>query len=119
MSPPDGEHRFAVRAVDDLGNRGAVAEHVCDLDRTAPVITLVSGPAALLGHERTHVPARVDRAGDAHLPPGRGRAARCVRVVHDLADGAHTLSWEMFDLAGNAGVVPAPYSWTIDTHVPG
>jgi extracellular elastinolytic metalloproteinase len=46
VTAADGEHTFSVRAVDAAGNKDATPEtRTFTLDRTAPVATILSGPA--------------------------------------------------------------------------
>ena len=114
----DGDHAYAVRTVDDLGNRGAPATRTWRTDRTAPVLSLVAGPAPYSNAVPAPVPVGRDRAGRSTCRLDGAPSAQCEQF-YDIADGSHTISWALADRAGNAAsAVPAPYTWVVDTRRP-
>ncbi len=122
----EGVHSFEVAAVDRAGNVDATpASRTFTVDRTAPTVAIVSGPAEgeTLGVSVATLVARGsdDRASAAQLAYSRsldGAAyttpvADSTITLTNLGDGAHTLAVRAHDAAGNAGV-PVTRTWRVE-----
>jgi hypothetical protein len=118
----DGDHTFAVRAVDLAANVDPTpASFGWTVDATAPDTSITSGPGATTGDttptfefDSTEVGSsfecRVD--SDAFAP--------CTSAVTTsaLGDGAHTFEVRATDPAGNTDPTPASSSFTVDATAP-
>ncbi len=117
-SGADGEHTLAVRTIDDLANRGPIAQRTWRTDRTAPVLSLDAGPAPYSNAVPHRFGLRGSEQGTITCLLDGVSSAQCEQF-YDLPDGEHTISWGMRDPAGNAATsVPAPYTWVVDTRPP-
>ena len=117
-SGADGDHTLAVRTIDDLANRGPIAQRTWRTDRTAPVLSLDAGPAPYSNAVPHRFGLRGSEQGTITCLLDGVSSAQCEQF-YDLPDGEHTISWGMRDPAGNAATsVPAPYTWVVDTRPP-
>lgn len=109
-----GEHTFAVRAVDDLGNGDATpATRTWTVDATPPVITL-SGPGDTAADTATiTVAASEPVALECQIDGGVVTACVSPVVYAGLAPGLHTVSVWASDLAGSR-VGPSVWTWTVE-----
>lgn len=112
----DGEHTFAVRAIDEYGIVGSAAEAGWTVDATAPTATITSGPegsttarSASFGFTASEPAAGFECRLDG------GAFAECASPASysDLAAGAHTFAVRARDIAGNWSADPATRTWTI------
>lgn len=114
----DGEHRFAVRAVDEVGNTDPTpVEHRFAVDTTAPDTAIDRGPqesgparTARFGYSSADDSARFECAVDG------GAFDRCGTdgfALSDVAAGEHTLAVRAVDDVGNADATPAERTWTV------
>lgn len=114
----DGDHTFAVRTVDDLGNRGAATTRTWRTDRTPPVLSLDSAPAPHSNAVPHRFSLRASEQGTLACRLDAVARTSCEQF-YDLADGEHTISWQLTDRAGNAASsVPPPHTWVVDTRPP-
>lgn len=118
-----GNHRFEIRATDEAGNVGTVAGFEWHVDRTAPVVTIESGPDAVTGSaeaavtfaiddEEATAECRFDSADDADWT-----ACESPFEAAALADGPHRLEVRATDIFGNVGE-SVSHEWTVDTDAP-
>ncbi|WP_238298740.1 Ig-like domain-containing protein, partial [Methylobacterium soli] len=124
----DGTYTLVATATDAAGNTGTASEAVVvTIDTAAPadlVVTSTGGPTSdttpaitgqgeigatvtLLDGTRAVGTATVDDDGSF-----------TVRPTNPLADGAHALSVQLTDAAGNVGAPSTPVGVTIDTGIP-
>jgi hypothetical protein len=117
----DGPHRFAVRAVDGVGNASETASYEWTVDTVPPDTEITSRPpvvtgsrVATFGFSGTGEPARFSCSLDASTFTTCDSPQR----YEDLADGAHTFQVEATDAAGNADPSPATWTWSVDGTAP-
>jgi PKD repeat protein len=113
VAAPDGEHTFAVRAVDAAGNRDASpATRTFVVDSTAPVTTLDAGgpPFTFSSNEAGIFECKLDA----------GEFAACASPFSPgvLADGSHTFSVRAVDAAGNRDATPEERTFVVDSTAP-
>jgi hypothetical protein len=116
---PDGDHAFAVRAIDPIGNGSTVVAFDWTIDSLAPGVTITSGPSGPT-KERTPVfeftttgsPVTVTCKLDG------GAAAACTSpfTAPSLSDGSHQFVVTATDGAGNTG--GDARSFSVDTRGP-
>ncbi len=128
-SPPDGAHKFEVRAIDNAGNADATpASFEWTVDTVAPGTALDSSPTALANSTT----AKFDFSGED--PGGSGVAGfqcrqdsteadawqPCTSPIKyfSLAEGSHSFEVRAIDHAGNSDQSPATYTWSIDSKAP-
>ncbi|WP_426752650.1 Ig-like domain-containing protein [Myxococcus sp. Y35] len=119
---PDGDHTFAVRAVDAAGNLDATpATRTWTVDSVAPDTTVVTGPSgttsvpsATFTFDATETPVTFQCALDG------ATFAACTSPLtfSGLSEGSHTFAVRAVDAAGNADATPATRTWTVDTVAP-
>ena len=116
----DGPHTIAVHAVDALGNIGSTVASHFTVDTTAPVVTSLTAPAAVVPSQSVSIPFTLDDPGatawcslDGALP------AVCTSPVSydSLADGSHTVAIYAVDAAGNQGPTRTA-NFTVSTTAP-
>ncbi|HTW16625.1 MAG TPA: hypothetical protein VMF51_15915 [Nocardioides sp.] len=113
----DGQHRFEVRSVDDLGNTEAVpVVHEWVSDSTVPVITLTGK------HVRDRATLTFAAPGAAsyscRLDGGAWTVCTSPTSYVGLADGRHRFEVRATDGSGNVTQVPAVHEWVVDTTAP-
>jgi hypothetical protein len=123
--PADGEHQFAVRAVDGVGIWDPTpATHVWTQDTTPPETTITGAPAAVT---KDATATFTFQGSDAQAPAlsfecslDGGGWAVCTSPTSyiGLADGAHQFAVRAADDLGNVDATPASYSWTKDAVPP-
>lgn len=120
----DGDHGFAVRAVDALGNASDPATLGWTVDATppaAPTFTAAptdpsssaSGSFAFVAPGASGYTCSLDGA----MPAACGGTAAGAVTYPSLAEGRHQLVVVAFDAAGNASP-PASYAWAVDRTPP-
>lgn len=117
----DGEHEFAVRAVDGAGNADpSPATHRWTVDTTPPQTSIDSGPSATVQSTQATLAFSSPDAGASFLCRLDGAAfAPCVspKQYGGLAAGAHGFDVVAVDAAGNTDPTPANRVWTVQTTV--
>ncbi len=115
----DGEHTFAVRAVDAAGNTGPEASHRWTIDTRAPRATVTSGPPALSNSRSAAFTFTADESSSFQCSLDGGSLTPCVSPASHtgLGDGPHTFVARPTDTVGNPGA-PASYGWTVDATAP-
>ncbi|GAB4191454.1 MAG: hypothetical protein OHK0022_05180 [Roseiflexaceae bacterium] len=119
----EGNHTFAVRAIDNANNVDASpATYAWTVDLTAPDTTITAGPLANSNSATaTFSFTGSDGSGsgvasfECSLDGGAFVACTDPQTYTGLADGPHTFAVRAIDRAGNVDATPATYSWTIDT----
>ena len=118
-----GEHTFAVRAVDGAGNAGDPATTTWTVDTVRPVVTIESGPAAL-GNDASPVftfstsePA--DTSCSLVLTTAPDSFAPCTspQAFTDLPDGRYRFAVKATDPAGNTSLTVSR-TFKVDTKAP-
>ncbi|MCM2324325.1 MAG: fibronectin type III domain-containing protein, partial [Oligoflexia bacterium] len=110
----DGLHVFEVRATDVAGNVSALASASWQVDRLAPVTTLVptrtQNASISFAFTVTEPIARFECSLDGQT------FAECTPPVayFGLSVGNHSFAVRAVDLAGNLETPPATYSWIVD-----
>ena len=116
----DGPHTVAVYAIDPLGNVGVPVATGFTVDTTAPVVTSISAPTAVVPSQSVSIPFTVDDpTATAWCSLDGAPATTCTSPVSydNLADGVHTLAIYAVDAAGNVGV-PVAAAFTVSTTAP-
>jgi glycosidase len=118
----DGQHSFAARAIDDVGNTDASpVTFTWTIDTVAPLTVIDSGPAALSASSAASFTFHATKSGSSFqckLDNGSFAACASPQSYTGLADGSHTFTVRSTDPAGNTDPTPATFSWTIDTVAP-
>ena len=120
-----GDHTFAVRAVDQIGNASAVpATRSFTVDTQAPNTTVSSGPTGTTSstptfgftstEQNSTFQCRFDSAAFAACS---GPGATHVPSA-PLSGGSHTFAVRAVDQAGNIDASPATRSFTVDATAP-
>jgi Ca2+-binding RTX toxin-like protein len=115
----DGRHSFDVRATDSAGNTSAEGR-IWFIDATAPVVTIVSGPAGWTVSRSAVIVFTVDDpAASLACTLDGAPYAPCASPISltGLGDGEHTLSITATDALRNASA-PAVRTWTVDATPP-
>jgi hypothetical protein len=120
----EGSHKFEVRAIDNAGNADATpASHNWQIDLTAPVVSVNSGPAGLTSNASptfgfgSEPGATFECSIDTGTPSfGPCSAASSHTPAAPLADGSHTFRVRATDQAGNQAV--ATRGFTLDATQP-
>lgn len=120
----DGLHVFEVRGRDTAGNFSAVAARSWYVDTVAPVVAILSGPAAYIstttanftysatdnGSGILSVQCSVDGGAFADCPPTNS-------TLNNLAEGPHSFQVRATDRAGNQGMSDV-HSFIVDRTLP-
>lgn len=118
----DGNHTFAVRAVDALGNADQIpATYAWTVDTIPPLASITAGPAALTKEaSATFAFASNDASATFSCKLDAREPAPCSSPVSyaALAAGTHAFSVAAIDAAGNVSATSS-FTWTIDTAAPG
>ena len=120
---PDGVYTVQAEATDTAGNIGLSPTATFDLDRTAPLASVLTGPSAVSGGSTATLTfSAADptvngvSSGVAslqyELDGGSWTTATSPVTLTSLQEGAHTFAVRAIDHAGNIGAASAPYSWT-------
>lgn len=116
-----GQHTFAVRAIDGAGNVDPTPGSVTwTVDTIAPETTIPTKPPALTNstaagfgfasNETATFECKLDAADFSVCPASQAYSS--------LTNGSHVVTVRARDLAGNVDATPASYTWTIDTIPP-
>jgi len=120
----DGNHRFEVRAVDQLDNRDpSAAVRSFEVDTVAPDTTITSDPGALTTDPtpefRFDSPDDPEASFECRFDAGEFRpCASPYSPSTALPDGSHTFDVRAVDRAGNRDEDPSSRSFTVDTTKP-
>jgi lysophospholipase L1-like esterase len=120
----DGEHTFEVRGKDAVNNTGTAATYTWRVDSTAPGVNIDSGPDALTNETTADFTftkdldtvATCDLDGAGFVPCPTGTASYPAPLGAPLADGPHTFTVKVTDVAQN--VATDTYSWVVDATPP-
>ena len=117
----DGEHVFAVRAVDEAGNVDASpALFTWRVDTLAPETSIDSGPDALTSSIDASFAFSAGEPASFECSLDGAPYAPC-SSPHEyvrLADGEHSFEVRAIDKAGNVDASPASFGWRVDTVAP-
>lgn len=118
----DGNHTFAVRAVDGQGTSDPTpAEHVWTIDTIAPQTQLTRTPPATDNSVMVTFEFRATEQNvtfDCSLDNGAYTPCESGAAIGPLGDGSHSFAVRAHDRAGNIDASPAIYAWSIDTAMP-
>ena len=117
----DGEHSFAVRAVDEAGNVDASpAIHRWRVDTVAPETAIDAAPADPSASATALLAFAADESGSFECSLDGAAFAACVspQQLVGLADGEHSFEVRAVDEAGNVDASPASIGWRVDTVAP-
>jgi hypothetical protein len=119
----DGEHTFAVRAVDVAGNLdGTPVTHTWTVDTVAPDTDL-DGPDAFTSSRSAVFEYEGDALGGTAIAGYECRLdeaawGACQDQYTNLAEGVHRFEVRAIDAAGNPDDSPAAHTWTVDVTSP-
>ena len=118
----EGEHTFAVKAVDPAGNESSVTSYTWFIDLTNPVVTIdpASEPHDPTNQTTANFVFTSNKAGstfECRLDGGQFSACTSPKAYSGLADGRHSFGVRATDSLGNVGLATV-YEWTIDTVPP-
>ena len=120
----DGAHTFAVRAVDEAGNRDpSPVSHTWTIDTVPPDTSLTFTPPALDTDDTpTFTFEGVDDAGgsgvagfECQMDLGDWASCTSPHTTAPLSAGEHTCRVRAVDAAGNRDPSPASYTWMVET----
>ena len=115
----EGEHTFAVRVRDAVGNLDPTpATRTWQVDETPPDTSFASGPEGTVAAASASFTVASNEAGATFACALDGAAwAACTNpvTVSGLAQGPHTFAARATDLAGHVDPTPANRTWTVDT----
>ncbi len=119
----DGAHQFQVRARDVAGNLSPSAVVDWEVQSTAPVTTINSGPNGLTSQKATTVTFSSNKAGTFECSLNSAAWAACASPLQltDLADGPYNLRVRAVSSVAPVGVkdpTPASRNWTVDATAP-
>jgi large repetitive protein len=116
-----GQHTFAVRAIDGAGNVDPTPSSVVwAVDTIAPETTIPTKPPAVTNSTSAGFGFAADESATFECKLDAADFAVCgaSQNYSSLGEGPHVLSVRARDLAGNVDATPASYTWTIDTVPP-
>ena len=117
----DGDHAFAVRAVDADGFSAPAATYSWTVDTTPPAVTIDGGPSdgSLTSAKDAAFNLSSSEAASFECQLDGAAAQPCDASASwtALADGSHDLAVRATDLAGNTGPLQHR-TWTIDATAP-
>lgn len=117
----DGQHEFAVRAVNRAGQVGpSPPAATWTVDTTPPTTSFTAEPPALI-NSTTATFSFVSATGSTftcELDDGPAVPCSSPYTVSGLYDGPHMLAVQATDALGNLEAVPAIFSWSVDTAAP-
>jgi Ca2+-binding RTX toxin-like protein len=112
-----GDHTFAVRAVDPVGNTSAPATREWSVDTVPPDVVITAGPSGVVtSPTATFEFVSSETTGVTFVCSLDGVAAPCEsgETYSGLANGEHTFTVRAQDALGNTSE-PAVRTWTIET----
>jgi hemolysin type calcium-binding protein len=121
---PDGQHSFAVRAVDRFGNQDQTpASRSFAVDTVAPNTTITNGPvtgSTITDSTPTFEFSSNEPNSTFRCSVDGGQFAGCTspETLNSLPDGQHSFAVQAMDLAGHTDPTPASRSFTVDTTPP-
>jgi hypothetical protein len=116
----DGVHTFGVRAIDALGNPGALLTYQWTVDTAPPTTAITQKPSSLSNTGSPTFAFSSSESGSTFACRRDGASfAPCGSPTSysGLADGPHTFAVRATDAAGNTGSETS-YGWAIDTSAP-
>ena len=118
----DGAHTFAVRSIDPAGHiEQQPATFSWTVDTLAPETSLIDHPATLAtASGATFTFSSIEAASHFVCTLDGISDTNCASpaTYNILADGSHTFTVSAVDTAGNVDLMPASFTWTIDTVPP-
>jgi hypothetical protein len=118
----EGQHTFAVRVRDAVGNLDPTpATRTWRVDLTPPNTTITSGPSgAVAAASATFVFSSNESGATFACSLDGAPFAACTspHAIGGLAQGDHAFSVHAVDAAGHVDASPAMRSWTVDTIAP-
>jgi hypothetical protein len=115
----DGDHSFAVRAIDAAGNADPTpARRTWSVNAAPPDTTITAGPAGTVASSSASFEFVASEAGvsfECALDGAPFTPCSSPQSYSALADGDHTFAVRATEPAGNADPSPASSTWTIDT----
>lgn len=111
----EGDHTFAVRAIDATGQRDATpALHTFEVDRTAPQTVIDAGPdAPVHGKPQFSFSADEYATFECAIDTGAWFACGGLTELPETAVGEHTFRVRAIDRAGNVDPTPATRTFTL------
>jgi autotransporter-associated beta strand protein len=118
----EGNHMFAIRAVDKAGNVGAAATYSWAIDLTAPTALIGTAPAVTDGTATFSLSAADLSSGGVSsgvhhlewkLDGGAFSTVTSPATLTNLPGGNHTIAVRAVDNAGNVGSA-ATFTWLVD-----
>ena len=117
-----GEHTFAVRAIDTAGNVDpSPATRTFTVDTAAPDTTITSGPTGPTSSTSASFAFTSTEPGatfECRLDTAAFTACTSPQAYSALAAGEHTFAVRAIDAAGNVDATPATRTFTVDTTAP-
>jgi hypothetical protein len=117
----DGDHTFAVRAVDAVGNVGPATERQFTVDTVVPDTTIDTGPSGVTGDATptfTFHSSDPTALFECSIDGGAFSTCEAPFTTPELSDGEHTIAVRAVDPAGNADGTPDERTITVDTTAP-
>jgi uncharacterized delta-60 repeat protein len=118
----DGQHTFAVAAVDPYGDVDrSPATVTWTVDTVSPDTTITAAPSGTVAQNSATVSfASNDPSAGFQCQLDGAAYAACTTpaTVSGLSDGTHTFFVRAIDLAGNVDASPASATWAVDTTAP-
>jgi subtilisin family serine protease len=118
----DGQHNFAVRALDPSGNVGQPAQAAWTVDTTGPAVAITDGPADSTSERSASfafTSAESVEAFECSLDGGAFAVCSSPAPYDSLAAGQHAFAVRARDAAGNWTATPASRAWTVVEPPPG
>ena len=115
----DGQHAFAVRATDLVGNTGAAATYTWTVDTAAPAASITAKPSNPSNSRSPSFSFTASEDGSTFTCRLDAASSPCMSPTSygGLGDGPHTFGIRATDPAGNTGP-ETTHSWTIETRAP-
>ncbi len=119
----EGNHAFAVRAIDRAGNRDSTpTSYTWRVDTTPPDTTITGAPAPQMSSPNISFSGSDGESGVAgfacQLDNGGFDTCSSPQSYRGLSEGAHTFAVRAIDAVGNIDPTPASLVWTIDASAP-
>ena len=118
----DGDHTFAVRAIDAAGNEETGGDtHAFTVDTGAPQTAIEVGPSGLRNSRKARFRFGSSEAGstfECELDGGGFDDCGSPQDYDNLVDGQHTFRVRATDDLGNQDASPAERTWQVDATPP-
>ena len=118
-SLPEGQHTFAVRAVDDAGNISNPAPWTWTVDTDPPDTTITDGPGSTQSAQFSFTSDETGSTFQCSIDAAAYASCSSPKGYPNLPDGDHTFDVRAVDPAGNVDPTPAEASWTVEPDFPG